>query len=409
MDATNREPTRQLANYKKLTHFVIQNHARTESTKPKHKSSNLLDAFLTSKWVLWLFHYVKSRFGPRHKFEKYETSADKGIYKLYSQHNSGTITLALLADWGTDTEESKQVGLAVAHHKPDYSIHLGDTYYVGAPFEIKNNFTPGNSFWHYGSVGSFALPGNHEMYSNGGPYFDILLPFMGLRHPQKITQGASYFCLENEYWRIIGLDTGYRSVGIPFLEFFLSKANLRPEIIAWLNNDVKIKNDNRGLIILTHHQYISAFDKGFPSTAEQLKKIIGKNRKILWFWGHEHRFAMYGKYSSTKGITAYGRCIGHGGMPTSLVKENKKLKERNLVLYDNRIRKPMGKINVGHNGYSILSLNNENLRVDYYDEKKLLVTENWLYNKTEQAIEGISIINHCSDLQEQQNINQAIL
>src|SRR5258705_2928361 len=122
MDAANREPTRQIKDYKNLTHFVIQNHARTEETKTKHKSSNLLDAFLNSKWVLWLFHYVKSRFGPRHRFETYETFPDKGIYKLYSQHNTSAIKLALLADWGTDTEESKQVGLAMAHHQPDYSI-----------------------------------------------------------------------------------------------------------------------------------------------------------------------------------------------------------------------------------------------------------------------------------------------
>jgi len=33
-------------------------------------------------------------------------------------------------------------------------------------------------------------------------------------------QHASYFCLENEHWRIIALDTGYRSIGIPVLEYF---------------------------------------------------------------------------------------------------------------------------------------------------------------------------------------------
>ena len=409
MAIENREPTREINDYKNLTHFVAQNHARVESTKPKHKAGNLLEKFLSSQWVLWLFHYVKSRFGPRHKFQSYKTTVDKGIYQLHSSHGSSIIRLALLADWGTDTRESKQIGLAVAHHKPDYSIHLGDTYYVGAPFEIKNNFTPRDSFWHYGSVGSFALPGNHEMYSNGGPYFDILLPFMGLRHPQKIIQGASYFCLENEYWRIIGLDTGYRSVGIPFLEIFFSNANLRSEVVDWLINDVKIKNDNRGLIFLTHHQYVSAFDKEYSSTSAQLQKLIGKNRKVLWLWGHEHRFAMYGRYCSTNGVNAYGRCIGHGGMPASIVKDGKKIKERNLVLYDNRIRKQFGKTNVGHNGYSIMTINNENLTVDYYDEKKLIVTEQWTYNKTGQTIEGKSIVDHCKELNEQQNIMNAIL
>src|SRR2546430_1465408 len=95
--------------------------------------------------------------------------------------------------------ESDEIGNEIATmHQSDYSIHLGDTYYVGAPFEIKNNFERNNSSWYYGTVGSFALTGNHEMYSNGKPYFETLLPMMGLFRPTRIPQKASYFCLEND-------------------------------------------------------------------------------------------------------------------------------------------------------------------------------------------------------------------
>ncbi|HKG69359.1 MAG TPA: metallophosphoesterase, partial [Segetibacter sp.] len=320
----NRIPTRDINDYKGLKRSVAQNHFRVEDKKAKeHRSTNVLEMFLKSKWILWLYHYIKSRFGPRHKFQTYEGSADKGIYKLHSANNSA-VKIALAADWGTDTAESQQVGLAIAKQRPDYTIHLGDTYYVGAPHEIENNFKPGNSFWPYGSVGSFALTGNHEMYSNGDPYYDILLKYMGLYTPDRIVQKTSYFCLENDYWRIIGLDTGYRSVGIPLIEILFSNADLRPEVIKWLENDVRIKEDNRGIIFLTHHQYFSAFESGYPKAAAQLQKIIGKNRKVLWFWGHEHRFAIYGKHSLNNGITAYGRCIGHGGMPASVFNEQRK-------------------------------------------------------------------------------------
>jgi hypothetical protein len=210
----------------------------------------------------------------------------------------------------------------VTRHQPDYTIHLGDTYYVGDKKEIRNNFLPNASFWPYGNVGSFALNGNHEMYSNGYGFFDELLPWMGLYHSKPVKQKASYFCLENEHWQIIGLDTGYRSVGIPILELLFSKADLRPEIIKWLKEELKVEDSNRGVVLLTHHQHTSAFDKTYPAAARQLAEVFGK-RKVLWFWGHEHRLALYGQFKTDGGITAYGRCIGHGGMPVSLVSMKK--------------------------------------------------------------------------------------
>jgi len=249
------------------------------------------------------------------------------------------------------------------------------------------------------------------MYSNGGPYFDVLLPMMGLYHPQRVIQKAAYFCLENDYWRIIGLDTGYRSVGIPILEIFLSKADLRSEIVSWLKDDLKIENDNRGLLLLAHHQYASSFDKTYPSAAKQIAKIISEQKKVLWFWGHEHRFAIYGKYKVPGGITAYGRCIGHGGMPASLFDGSgrKKLRESNLVVYDNRFCKMVGEERVGHNGYAILKIEADKLEVGYYDEKDLLVKEHWHYDKEKKLIEGIDITNHCSGLTSHQDISKAII
>ncbi|MCW3108251.1 MAG: metallophosphoesterase [Segetibacter sp.] len=412
MNQNNRAPLRSTEGYKNLSRSVAANHVKTEAAKKnKHISSNLLQNFFNSNWMQWLFHYLKSRFGPKHSFPTYEKSTDKGIYTLESINSNKLIKIALIADWATDTVESTHIGNEVRKHEADYSIHMGDTYFVGAPFEIENNFLPDNFLWPYGSVGSFALTGNHEMYSNGKAFFNKLLPcWMGLFYPGRSAQKASYFCLENDYWRIIGLDTGYRSVGIPFLEILFSKADLRPEIVSWLKSELNLPNDNRGLILLTHHQYASSFEKTYPAAAKQLAKLIPADKKVLWFWGHEHRFAMYGEYSIPDGITAYGRCIGHGGMPISLFKENsgKQLKESNLVLFDNRFCKRIEDTDVGHNGYAILNIEDEKLNIDYYDEHQLLVSEQWQYNKTKQMIEGEVIINHCPELDLRQDIHQAI-
>jgi hypothetical protein len=59
------------------------------------------------------------------------------------------------------------------------------------------------------------------MYALGGSaYFDRMLPTLGLIEG-GFSQGqkASFFCLENEFWRVIALDTGYNSVGLPLLEY----------------------------------------------------------------------------------------------------------------------------------------------------------------------------------------------
>ena len=65
----------------------------------------------------------------------------------------------------------------VAKSRPDFTIHLGDVYYVGDGTEVKENFlgektsayTPVK--WPMGTKGSFALTGNHEMYAHGNGYF----------------------------------------------------------------------------------------------------------------------------------------------------------------------------------------------------------------------------------------------
>jgi predicted phosphodiesterase len=56
---------------------------------------------------------------------------------------------------------------------PDFTIHLGDVYYVGDDNEVRENFLGEKTSpyapvrWPMGAKGSFALNGNHEMYADG--------------------------------------------------------------------------------------------------------------------------------------------------------------------------------------------------------------------------------------------------
>ncbi|RYF83811.1 MAG: metallophosphoesterase, partial [Chitinophagaceae bacterium] len=174
----------------------------------------------------------------------------------------------------------------------------------------------------YGSQGSFALLGNHEMYSSGRSYFTQLLPYMGNYVPSHDKdQQASFFCLENDCWRIIGLDTGYYS-----LKGWLgikgnNKLDLHDTQKEWLRNTVRLSDDNRGLIFLSHHQCFSAFEDEFPKPAEFIASLLPAHKNVIWLWGHEHWFSVYGANKLANGATMYARCVGNSGMPVELNKK----------------------------------------------------------------------------------------
>jgi Calcineurin-like phosphoesterase len=322
---------------------------------------------------------------------------------------AGVTTVALLSDWASATAESIQIGALVGQQ--DYSIHLGDTYYIGNAKEIADNFSHvDGAAWPYGRHGSFALLGNHEMYSSGKPFFEELLPHMGSYADGKVRQQqqASYFSLENEHWRIIGLDTGYNSLkGLLGL-----RANtglrLTDQQMEWLRETVRPSDDKRGIIFLSHHPCFSAFEKDeFQAIIPQIAPLLGK-RNVLWFWGHEHRLSFYG-YNVLGDGGCFARCIGHGGMPVETGEFRLKgsaptdKANRNLVLYDERVRKTIGgNIGLGHNGYVILELRAAELVVKYFDDsfvdahgaRSPIVEERWTVDLSTGVLAGKSIIDH---------------
>ncbi|HWJ29176.1 MAG TPA: hypothetical protein VNS32_21730, partial [Flavisolibacter sp.] len=107
-------------------------------------------------------------------------------------------------------------------------------------------------------------------------------------------------------------------------------------------------------------------------------------------------------------ITAYGRCIGHGGMPISLVNINALKPGSNPVLVDNRPNKEVAGKPVGHNGYAIMELEDQQLQISYYDEENLLLVEMWEYDPVAQTIVGKDIQIKCTGLSMIQDSKKAI-
>lgn len=391
---------KKLEKYLSLGHSKVENHARTQQklyedhVTRTSSVTRVISEFLKTNLFGFAYHYLRSRFGPRHPYQYYPVEGDTGVYRLQpSPAAQKDVTIALLSDWGSDTDESDAVAHLVARYAPDYSIHLGDIYFVGTREEIDENFTAPYASWYYGRSGSLALAGNHEMYSNGSGYFEKLLPAMYVREgATKRTQRAGFFCLENDHWRIIGLDTAYTSVERPFLEVLSPPdCHLRQEQVDWLRNTVKVGDpaDKRGLVFLSHHPYISAFRDDYYKPGEQLFELLGEsNRPVIWFWGHDHRLVGYHLGQNKSQLRAYGRCIGHSGMPV----ETKMPKHPNetdmMFFYDRRIRTRMGRYELGYNGFVMLHLEGEVLRAEYRDlEDTRVLSEEWRVDKQDGQLD----------------------
>jgi hypothetical protein len=370
----------------------LQKQAQPKAPRPKITTFELkpkrflaIGSYLPPHRWNFIIEYLRNRFGRKHPFQTYPPGQrNTGVYTMPLQNE---IRIALAGDWASGTDEAANIGDLISTFQPHYTIHLGDVYYVGDLLEIGENFlgipNPENDFtpcrWPNGSLGSFALNGNHEMYSLGTAYFSKMLPALGrIVDGRPEGQMASFFCLENDHWRIIAVDTGYNSVGWPGLEYFWPPDCALPDaLLDWIRNTVKPDpRDPRGVIILSHHQYFSRFDHWYPKPAKQLAEFF--QRPVLWFWGHEHRMAIYEKFVVKGGVTAFGRCIGHGGMPIELPPRNPPHTECRVDFVDDRVYPNDESLVIGFNGFARLSFQQELMKAEYVDVRGAVVySETW--------------------------------
>lgn len=350
----------------------------------------LLDIFVQRPWP-WIRKYIRGVFTGRYKpFPAYPLDGHSGIYPLHSSRGHHSIRLSIAGDWGTGTEEAARIASNISAFQPDYTVHLGDVYYIGDEVEVDENFLgiqrTGQIPVQFprGAVGTLVLPGNHELYGGGRPFYTKVLAF-GSPNPGQ-QQRASFFCLESEHWRILGLDTGYNSAGVPILGAVPGLRSIKTiggdgclerVELDWLRSNVRPQERAKATILLSHHQYFSAFaDETFPRPAEQLAELF-RGQDLLWFWGHEHRLAVYDLYSPDGNIRCFGRCLGHGGMPAEKIGPIHK--DVPLRFYDSRTDYPIGNGDTaGWNGYANLTISGPHLSVEYRDvENRVLYTESF--------------------------------
>jgi hypothetical protein len=139
--------------------------------------------------------------------------------------------------------------------------------------------------------------------------------------------------------------------------------------IQWLKDVIRADADRRGVILLSHHQYYSAFQQDYRRPAQQLWDA-GLQRNVLWFWGHEHRLAGYDLFGPNS-LKCFGRCVGHGGMP---VDRGTSVQQPTPAFWDNRLAAN----GFGVNGHVNLAFSGPYLKSTYVDLRgDALLEEDW--------------------------------
>ncbi|PYU20832.1 MAG: hypothetical protein DMG30_19815 [Acidobacteria bacterium] len=302
-------------------------------------------------WIVVLFARLEEKAEGKHVFVH---SNDPTTFRYFLP---STCRIALFADWATGEPPAMNIKKAIEDRSPDYTIHLGDTYYAGFEDEIRHNLIacwPGQV--QYGK--SFALCGNHEMYSGGNAYFD-LLPLFG--------QSASFFNLGNRWWKFIGLDTSWceRGGDAPASSW----GELQELQLPWLKAqiaDATSTNPSAKIILLTHHQLFSAFDGDAlgQRLKEQLGAMLTDGSIYGWFWGHEHRCIVYGNAAP---YTFKARCIGHGGFPCPPCTESPSNASRYPIRWREERCEPSNAW-YGMRGFVLLTVQDSEIKIEYVDQ-----------------------------------------
>jgi hypothetical protein len=260
--------------------------------------------------------------------------------------------VVMVGDWGTGLPAAVEVGqqmgreLATAAGRDRHLIHLGDVYYSGWKEEYVHHFLP---HWPHevgdATIRSWSLNGNHDMFSGGHGYFGYLL-----RDSRFAGQaGCSHFRLENSDWLILALDTSY------------DDQDLAGTQAEWVLDQVTGWGGKT--LLLSHHQLFSAYERTLPTLMERLAPVFSRRPVDAWFWGHEHRCAVY---EATEQVRA-ARCIGHGGVPVFVPPDDAPVPQG--VRYEYRGAEGEGRERWGLFGFVVLDFHGAAITVRYINEK----------------------------------------
>ncbi|MGH2855549.1 MAG: metallophosphoesterase family protein [Solirubrobacteraceae bacterium] len=276
----------------------------------------------------------------------------------------------VVGDWGTGlpgataVAERMQEQIEDGRGREQHVVHLGDVYYSGWREEYETRFLP---HWPVApgeeEVLSWALNGNHDMYSGGHGYFGFLLHdhrFRGHWLPGGNGQHttSSHFSLENEHWQLLGVDSAYRD------------HDLDGNQAQWVGAKLAT---GRKTMLMSHHQPFSGYEAVSQAMVHTLTPALGGRVIDAWIWGHEHRCMVYGPQQTPGAAPSppapylkWGSCIGHGGVPRLLPDPPLAFPPKPTWVLEEYVQQDGNRW--GRFGFAVLDFDGPSLRVRYIDE-----------------------------------------
>lgn len=331
------------------------NDAEAEKKKEELKFSQCDPGWVNSVLV-WIDTYALKK-------EKAEYVVYKDLDDFAYSIPEKNLKVGVIADWGTGEDEAETVLDLLFAEKPDLVLHLGDVYYSGTEKEYQHNYLDVIVKYRekYGiSTPVYNLPGNHDYYSGGDAFYDVLPKTNSA--PDYPVQEASYFSLSNSAWQLQGMDTGYNDRHV--FDVGQDMTHLRSEEVAWHRHhlDKGLEAEKR-ILLFSHHQLFSRFINigRYSHNTELLKHFENYLGKIAgWLWGHEHILEISKPFLGLE----KGRCVGYGAVPIiynegNPYKATAKYKGKPISplpeMYPESVLDNNGEVYA--NGYAILNLN----------------------------------------------------
>ena len=305
----------------------------------------------------WLFR-LKARKPPMPRHSCFES----GFCYDLKVDGKGVATIGLFSDWGTGYYHSQYIAKHISSNlDAKQAIHLGDVYYTGCKKDFERCITPVFEEYILKRMPFYALNANHEMDSHGIPYFKFLEDKRekgknGIFNDQP--QEGSYFCLSNQHYQVIGIDTAYHQNGRYRQEWLRDWLSVRLE---------QGRQEGKVNILLSQNEpYAKKVTKLLSK--DLARDVVDEKLVDLWFWGDEHYCALYGPSEQAPFV---GSCIGHGGFPYSLKScSHMKSVVAPLLWGETAPRfpeEPGVRPGRGNNGFCYLTLAENIVELTYYD------------------------------------------
>ncbi len=263
----------------------------------------------------------------------------------------------LVGDWGSGLPRADAVAQQIRTELARYPrrqrivVHLGDVYYSGTAREFRRRFLETWPVDPGSEVLSFAVPGNHEMYSGGHGYYSAALADDRFARQN----GCSFFAMKNDHWQFLGLDTAYADAG------------LHGPQATWARQRIEAAGPDVKTCLLSHHQLFSSHETTSQKLRADIKPVLATGRVAAWFWGHEHRCIAYQDVVVDDDAVRFASCVGHGGIPEYLVMKEGQRKPKPwgyeyLAKHGNWLE-PWNTF-----GFAVLELSGAVMKVRYVDE-----------------------------------------